>query len=80
VLYPIFVTTVLDKTMYTPAQLKQEEDAELNDDTKDIDPDTIMELNRAARVAEEDEDNEDDYDVTGLRVIADVKLAKTIGA
>jgi hypothetical protein len=39
-----------------------------------------MELNRAARAAKEDEDDEDDYDVTGPRVIADVKLAKTIGA
>jgi len=38
-----------------------------------------MELNHAARVAKEDEDDEDDYDITGPRVIADVKLAKTIG-
>jgi hypothetical protein len=39
-----------------------------------------VELNRVARVAKEDEDDEDDYDVIGPRVIADVKLAKTIGA
>ena len=61
------------------AQLKQDKDPEPDDDAKDIDANTIMELNHAARVAKEDEDDEDDYDITGPRVIADVKLAKTIG-
>jgi hypothetical protein len=39
-----------------------------------------LELNCAARVAKEDEDDEDNYDVNGPRVIADVILAKTLGA
>ncbi len=64
------------------AQLKQDKDAlgsEPDDDTEDIDTNKIVELNCAARVAKEDEDDEDNYDITGPRVIADVKLAKTIG-
>jgi hypothetical protein len=39
-----------------------------------------VEHNHAARVAAEDENDEDNYDITGPRVIADVKLAKTLGA
>ena len=61
------------------AQLKQDKDPEPDDDAKDIDANTIMELNYAARVAKEDEDDKDDYDITRPRVIADVKLVKTIG-
>ena len=33
-----------------------------------------------ARAAVEDEDDKDKYDVDGLRVIADIVMAKTIGA
>jgi len=65
------------------AQLKQDDDTpgpEPDDDTEDIDADAILELNRAARVAKEDEDDEDNYDVNGPRVIADVILAKTLVA
>ncbi|KAN0103962.1 hypothetical protein V8E52_011458 [Russula decolorans] len=53
---------------------------EPDDDTEDIDADAILELNRAARVAKEDKDDEDNYDVNGPRVIADVILAKTLVA
>jgi hypothetical protein len=53
---------------------------EPDNDAEDIVNDTITEQNRVARAANEDEDDEDNYDITGPRVIADVKLAKTIGA
>ena len=59
------------------AELEQDDDTELDDNVEDID--AAEECNHAARVAEEDEDNEDAYNMTGPRIIADVKLAKTIG-
>lgn len=61
-------------------QLRQDKGVEPDDDTnEDINADAIVEINRAARVAKEDEDDEDNYDIIGPRVIADVELARTIG-
>ena len=41
--------------------------------------DIIEQHARFTRATQEDEDNTDDLDVEGLRVVADVILAKTIG-
>jgi hypothetical protein len=62
------------------ANPEQDDDAKPDYDAEDIDADTIVERDRAAKVAAEDEDDEDDYDITGPRIIADVNLAKVIGA
>ena len=59
------------------AELEQDDDIELDDNVEDID--AAEKCNHAARVAEEDEDNEDAYNMTGPKIIADVKLEKTIG-
>jgi hypothetical protein len=80
----IFKSTALNnnvgQSLAQLAQLEQGKDAETNDNAKIIDADTIAELNRAARVADEDEDDEDDYDVNGPRAVTDIDLAKTVGA
>ena len=49
-----------------------------DENTKDTDVDVEEHLH-FTRHAEEDEDDIDDFDVAGPRVIADVVLAKTIG-